>query len=166
MFKKALMLSGILIFSLFGVISQGADAASYGASPEETRKLVRNLAGRWCCESAYLMDYYDLIVTGDNTFILRYNFSTSKDQGQAVPKRLVLNMTVEGDSLRGTNTYWVDYGRFGASVEEKTFPVTGMISNNGNTINITFDQPWPNVNDGGRWTDYEGKVYWVFSRAR
>ncbi len=161
MLRKIFLLSVMLQLLLSGVVAQGA-------VPEETRKMVRNLAGRWCIElSGGMTDYYDLVVTGDNSFILQYKFTKYTGSGKLGSARNSFNMRVEGDSLEGTHTYWVDFSNMGISVEEKTFPASGMMSNNWNTINITWDHPMPNPQDGGRWTDtFRGKVTSIFSRAR
>ncbi|MDD5085993.1 MAG: hypothetical protein PHE61_08170 [Candidatus Omnitrophica bacterium] len=134
--------------------------------PEEANKSLRNLAGRWCCEVFDGMkDYYDLIVTGDNTFTMEYKYS-KYTVGEPARTKNILNMTVHGDRLEGTHTHWTDLSYMGFSVEEKTFPASGMISDNGNTIVIELDHPWPSNQDGGRWTLQYGKVHWIFTRAR
>lgn len=165
MFRKISLLSGALALLLFVAIAQNVSALS-GEVPDETRKMVRNLAGRWCYEVFDgRTDYYDLMVTGDNTFTMEYKYSKCT-VGGAPPTKNVFKMTVKDDSLEGTHTHWTDLSYMGFSVEEKTFPVSGLISNNGNTINIEMDHPWPSNRDGGRWTLDCGKVYWIFSRAR
>ncbi len=139
--------------------------AASGGVPEETRKMVRNLAGKWGYDVFEdRTDYYDLIVTGDNAFTMEYKYSRCTT-GEAPPTKNLLTMTVSGDRLEGTHTHWTDLSYMGFSVEEKTFPVSGMISDNGNTIIIEFDHPWPSNQDRGRWTLYYGKVRWIFTRA-
>jgi hypothetical protein len=144
--------------------AKGPQASSGGVS-EDTRKMVRNLAGKW--EHVVFegrTDYFDLIVIGDDSFTLEYKYPRCTI-GEAPATKNIFNMKVRGDTLEGTHTHWTDMSYMGFSVEEKTFPVSGMISDNGNAIIIEMDHPWPSNVDGGRWTLSYGKVRWIFTRA-
>lgn len=122
---------------------------------EKTKIIIRNLAGIWGDRQSNWTEFYELIVTGDDSFTLKYKYytKTSNFPGNPFPHKDEFNLKVNGDNLTGSRTLWTDFqsSGFNCSVPEKTFPVSGLLSDNGKSIVIITNHPMAYINPCG-WT--------------
>jgi len=135
---------------------------------EKVRKAIRNLAGTWGNKQTNWTEFYELIVTGDDSFILRYKYYTKTGNfpGNPFPHKDEYNLKINGDNLSGSRTLWIDFqsSGFNCSVPEKTFPVSGMLSDHGNSIVIITNHPMAYTNPCG-WTTPAAERRIHFSRS-
>jgi len=136
---------------------------------EKAKKTIRELAGMWGEKDRNWIEYYELVVTGDDSFTLKYKYftKTSNFPGNPYPHKDEYNLKANGDNLSGYRTLWVDFqsAGFNCSVPEKKFPISGMLADHGNSIVIITNHPMPFTNPCG-WTTpaAEGRKY--FSRSQ
>ncbi len=135
---------------------------------EKAKKLIRNLAGIWGYKQANWTEFYELIVTGEDSFTLKYKYytKTSNFPGNPFPHKDEFSLKVNGDNMSGYRTLWIDFqsSGFNCSVPEKTFPVSGMLSDPGNSIVIITNHPMAFTNPCG-WTTPAAERRITFSRS-
>ncbi len=111
---------------------------------EKTEEMVRNLVGRWVNRTVNNNSiYYQLTVTGRDSFKLKYLHTVSAE-GTLRPWLRKIETTVKkGRELSGTETLIDETTIIGCRLPQITILMTGSISDDGNRIVIVYNLPWP-----------------------
>jgi len=171
--------------------SNSTDKNSYGSAAlaqEDKGMSADDLMGTWTkyehagsscfadgerMESFGYRDYYNLTPTGDRSFRMQFSrmMEYFPDSNRTRPldaytSRDVLqktfDMDINGKDLTGTATCW--FSGAAVSVSKRTFPVTGRIAKNGESIIITENHTMPDWMSGGAWKGPAKKLIHTFER--
>lgn len=112
----------------------------------EAEKFVLNLSGKWLVGTLKQLkqwgteSIYDLTVTSKNSFRMIHSYTKERISTDIInpSEKSEFDFSIsEKNTIRGTYRHWQDLRSMNCRIEERSFPVTGKISDDGSTIAVS-----------------------------